>query len=52
MFSVSLPIDVVVFKLWVTETKVTSCRSKISTSLAKSARLRLNLSILHGDYVD
>jgi hypothetical protein len=40
MLSVSLPIDVVVLKLWVTETKVTSLVSKTSTSLEKSVSER------------
>ena len=46
MLSVSRPIDVVVLKLWVTETKVTSFRSKTSTSLAKSISERDRRSIL------
>ena len=46
MFSVSLPIDVVVLKLCVTETKVTPFRSNTSTSLAKSASERDRRSIL------
>ena len=46
MFSVSRPMLVVVLNDWVTETKVTSCRSKISTSLAKSISERLRRSIL------
>ena len=40
------PIDVVVLKLCVTDTKVTPLRSNTSTSLAKSASERLSLSIL------
>ena len=40
-FSVSLPMLDVVLKDWVTETKETSCSSKSSTSLAKSARERV-----------
>jgi hypothetical protein len=35
--SVSRPIEVVVLNCWVTETNDTSCASKSSTSLAKSA---------------
>jgi hypothetical protein len=46
MFSVSRPIDVVVLKDCVTETKVTPFRSNTSTSLAKSASERLRRSIL------
>lgn len=46
MFSASRPIEVVVLKDCVTETKVTSIRSNTSTSLAKSASERLRRSIL------
>ena len=46
MFRVSRPIDVVVLKDWVTLTKVTSLRSKTSTSFAKSISARLRRSIL------
>ncbi len=46
MLSVSRPIDVVVLKDWVTETKVTWCRSNTSTSLAKSMSERESRSIL------
>ena len=46
MFSVSLPIEVVVLNCWVTLTKVTLCRSNTSTSLAKSVSERLSRSIL------
>lgn len=46
MFSVSRPIDVVVLKDCVTDTKVTLFLSNTSTSLAKSASDRLRRSIL------
>jgi hypothetical protein len=46
MFSVRRPIDVVVLNDWVTETKVTWFRSKISTNRAKSMRDRDSRSIL------
>ena len=46
MFSVSLPIEVVVQNDCVTETNVTLFRSKTSTSLAKSVSERDNRSIL------
>ena len=46
MFSVSRPMDVVVLKDCVTDTKVTPCLSKISTSLEKSISARLRRSIL------
>ena len=46
MFSVSRPIDVIVLNDCVTLTKVTSSRSKISTSFAKSAKERDSPSIL------
>ena len=46
MFSVSRPMDVVVLKDCVTETKVTPLRSNTSTSLAKSISERLSRSIL------
>ena len=46
MLSVSRPMLVVVLNCWVTETKVTSCRSNTSTSLAKSISERLSRSIL------
>jgi hypothetical protein len=46
MFSVSRPMDVVVLKDCVTDTKETPFRSKTSTSLAKSASERLRRSIL------
>ncbi len=38
MLSVRRPIEVVVLNCWVTETKVTSWRSKASTSFAKSIK--------------
>ena len=40
------PIEVVVLNDWVTEIKVVSRRSKTSTNLAKSIRLRERRSIL------
>ena len=46
MLRVSRPIEVVVLKLWVTETKVTPFRSNTSTSLAKSISERDSRSIL------
>ncbi len=46
MLRVSLPIEVVVLKLWVTETKVTLFRSNTSTSLEKSMSERDKRSIL------
>jgi hypothetical protein len=46
MLSVSRPIEVVVLKLWVTETKVTPFRSNASTSLEKSISERDSRSIL------
>ena len=46
MFSVRRPIDVVVLKFCVIETKVTFFRSNTSTSLAKSISERLSRSIL------
>ena len=46
ILSVSRPIEVVVLKDWVTETKVTPLRSNTSTSLAKSISERDSRSIL------
>jgi hypothetical protein len=46
MLSVSRPIEVVVLNDWVTETKVTPWRSKISTSFEKSISERDSRSIL------
>ncbi len=46
MFSVSLPMLVVVLKDCVTETNETPSASKISTSLAKSASERVSRSTL------
>ena len=46
MLSVSRPIEVVVLNDWVTDTKVTLCRSNISTNLEKSISARLSRSIL------
>ncbi|EWS53585.1 hypothetical protein X551_03629 [Methylibium sp. T29] len=46
MFNISRPIDVVVLNCWVTDTNDTLWRSKTSTSLAKSVRLRVRRSIL------
>jgi hypothetical protein len=46
MLRVSRPIEVVVLKDWVTETKVTFFRSITSTSLAKSMSERESRSIL------
>jgi hypothetical protein len=42
---VSLPIEVVVLKDWVTDTNVTDVQSNTSTSLAKSMSERLSRSI-------
>ena len=46
MFSVSRPMEVVVLKDCVTDTKVTPLRSKTSTSFEKSISARLRRSIL------
>ena len=46
MLRVSRPIEVVVLNDWVTDTKVTFCRSKTSTSFAKSMSERDKRSIL------
>ncbi len=46
MLSVNRPMEVVVLKDWVTETKVASWRSKTSISRVKSARERERRSIL------
>ena len=46
MLSINRPIEVVVLNCWVTETKDTPWRSKTSTILEKSARLRVRRSIL------
>jgi hypothetical protein len=46
MLRVSRPIEVVVLNCWVTETKEAPLASKVSTILAKSARLRVNRSTL------
>lgn len=46
MLRVSLPMEVVVLKLWVTETKVTWLASNTSTSLEKSVSARESRSIL------
>ena len=49
MFSVSRPIEVVVLKLWVTETKVTLLASNTSTSLEKSVSARETTGIKLGN---
>jgi hypothetical protein len=46
MLRVSRPMEVVVLKACVTETKVTPCASKLSTSREKSIRERGRRSIL------
>ena len=46
MFRVSRPMEVVVLKDWVTDTKVTPCFSKSSAILAKSASERVRRSTL------
>ena len=45
-FSVSLPIEEVVLKAWVTETKETPAASKMATMRAKSASARVSRSTL------
>jgi len=45
-FSISRPIDVVVENCWVTDTNDTLRRSKTSTILEKSDRLRVSRSTL------
>ena len=45
-FSVSRPIEVVVLKAWVTETKETPAASKMATMRAKSASARVSRSTL------
>ena len=45
-FRVSRPIDVVVLKAWVTETKETPAASKMPTILAKSVSERVSRSTL------
>ena len=53
MFSVSRPMVVVVLKDWVTQTKVTSCWSNTSTSLAKSiSERRQPVDLVDDDDVD
>ena len=49
MLRVSRPIEVVVLNCWVIETKETSFRSKTSTILAKSPRVRVRRSTLVDD---
>lgn len=46
MLSVSRPIELVVLNDWVTETKLTSVRSIVSTNFAKSMSERVNRSTL------
>ncbi|SMG63652.1 conserved hypothetical protein [methanotrophic bacterial endosymbiont of Bathymodiolus sp.] len=46
MFSVNLPMELVVLNCWVTETNETLCLSNKSTICAKSPNERLNRSTL------